>query len=344
MKDAILTTLAVLMGATCVVIAPVHAESVPAGDEPQDAACPHDATQRCLKVPGVAIPPEEGGNQPLILSALGPWSASVSGGVAPRDGGPTGTYGSAEVRRQIGHGYVQIGGMRYHAPLLSNAVSVASDFTIGTLAAGRQFDSWIVDGYVSYGWQHFGSVRVDNADGTALVTRASNGAQGSPYYGAGVSLGRIVPVGERWFLTPTASVVYAWGRWLHPLAEGMPARDVTTGETTWTGTMRLRADRMMGRRRRSYLGASIAGVWSSNASSFAGAGGAIAGGSGGAVGPGLPDPGVGVMRLRDPWVEVAGHGSMALSRALRAELSVARTIGLITGDTTTVNMGLRRQF
>jgi hypothetical protein len=35
---------------------------------------------------------------------------------------------------------------------------------------------------------------------------------------------------------------------------------------------------------------------------------------------------------------------MALSRALRAELSVARTIGLVTGDTTTVNMGLRRQF
>jgi MATE family multidrug resistance protein len=52
MRDAILTTLA-LMGATCVAIAPAHAE-----DEPQDIACPHDATQRCLKVPGVAIPPE----------------------------------------------------------------------------------------------------------------------------------------------------------------------------------------------------------------------------------------------------------------------------------------------
>lgn len=333
MKDAILTTLA-LMGAACVCVAPAHA-----GDEPQDTACPHDKTQRCLQVPGVAIPPEKG-SEPLIVSALGPWSASVSGGVAPRDGGPTGSYGSAEVRRQIGHGYLQIGAMRYHAPLLSHAVSVASDFTIGTVAGGTRLGNWIADGYVSYGWQHFGAVRSDNADGTALITRASNGTDGSPYYGAGVSLGRIVPVGERWFLTPTASVVYAWARWLHPLAQGTPVPDVLTGETTWTGTMRLRADRMMGRRRRSYLGASIAGVWSSNASSFAGAGG----GGGGAVGPGLPDPGVGVMRLRDPWVEVAGHGSMALSRALRAELSVARTIGLVTGDTTTVNMGLRRQF
>jgi hypothetical protein len=335
MKDAIPILLAMLIAA------PAHAQ-----ETTQDAtvSCPLDAAQRCLQVPGVAIPPEAGGTKPLILSALGPWSASVSGGVAPRDGGPTGSYGAMEVRRQIGHGYLQVGAMRYHAPLLTNAVSVASDFTIGTVAGGTRIGNWIVDGYVSYGWQDFGAVRVENTAGTALIQRAANGREGSPYYGAGVSLGYILPVGDRWFLTPTTSVVYAWGRWLHPLGDGTPPQDFTTGETTWTGTARLRMDRMMGRRRRSYLGVSVAGVWSSNASSFAGAGGAIAGGSGGVVGPGLPDPGGSIFRLRDPWVEVAGHGSMALSRSLRAEVSVARTAGLVTGNTTTINMGLRRQF
>jgi hypothetical protein len=57
---------------------------------------------------------------------------------------------------------------------------------------------------------------------------------------------------------------------------------------------------MMGKARRSYLGLSVAALWSSNATSFAGAGGV--GGVGGPAGsgPGLPGPGAGFLRLRDP--------------------------------------------
>lgn len=322
--------------------AAAHAQQERAQETVPTVACPANQASQCVQVPGVAIPPE-GSDRPVIISALGPWSASVSGGVAPRDGGPTGAYGAAEVRRQVGHGYVQLGAMHYDSPLLSNAASVASRFDIGTVAGGGHIGNWIVDGYASYGWQSFGRVRVENVAGTALDTRRTNGRGGSPYYGAGLSFGRIAPVGERWFVTPTASVVYAWGRWLHPIPAETGAQDFTTGETTWTGTARLRVDRMMGATRRSYLGLSLAGVASSNASSFAG-GGAGNGSGGVVVGPGVPDPGAGTLRLRDAWMEIGGHGSLALSRALRVEISVARTAGLITGDTTTINLGMRRQF
>ena len=304
----------------------------------QDAAtvrCPDGAGQ-CVAVPGVAIPPEAR-EEPVIVAAPSPWSMAVSGGVAPRDGGPTGSYEAGELRRQIGNAYVQAAAMHYVSPTLSNAVSVASTFTLGSLAGGGHLGNWLLDGYVTYGWQTFGMVRAVNAAGTGLELRPATGSSGSPYYGAGASVGRIVPMGQRWFLTPTASVVYAWGRWLHPVGDGQSARDFLTGEATWTGTARLRVDRLMGRARRSYLGLSIAGVFSTNASTFAGVGG-------GGAAPGVPGLGALTLHLRDPWVEMAGHGSMALGRRLRVEATVARTQGLVTGDTTTVNLGVRRQF
>lgn len=326
--------------ALCLATIPAYAHAQTTADAPT-VRCP-DGTDDCLAVPGVAIPLTPG-VQPVIVSPPGLWSATASFGLAPRDGGPTGVYESAELRRQIGHAYVQAGAMHYVSPTLSDAVSVSSTFAIGTVAGGAQLGSWLLDGYVSYGWQDFGTVRVPNDNGSGLVTRAANGASGSPYYGAGASIGRIVPLGSRWFMTPTGAVVYAWGRWLHPGNEP-GGQDVTIGEATWTGTARLRFDRVMGRSRRSYVGLSLAEVTSTNASSFVGAGGAIAGSGGGAVGPGLGDAGTGTLHLRDSWVEIAGHASLALSGRLRIEASTVRTLGLVTGDTTTISMGLHRQF
>jgi hypothetical protein len=325
-------TLAVL---ACACLAPrAHAQEAPALPEAPTVRCP-DGTGQCVAVPGVAVPtlPRD---RPVIVSEPGPWSMTVSGGVAPRDGGPTGSYEAGDLRRQIGNAYVQAGVLHYDSPMLAQAVSVASGFTVGTLAGGGQLGNWLVDGYVSYGWQSYGQVRVAKADGSALVTRGADGASGSPYYGAGASLGRIMPVGQRWFVTSTAALTYSWGRWLHPVDGYAGPHDFLTGEATWTGTARVRVDRLMGRTRRSYLGLSVAGVLSSNASSLAG--------SGGVVGPGLPDASGQIRRLRDPWVEVAAHGSMALTRRMRVEVTAARTAGLVTGNTTTVNLGLRRQF
>ncbi|WP_343609540.1 hypothetical protein [Novosphingobium sp.] len=353
-----LLAMAVPAWAQAQAVAPVGSRasdgSVPesAPPEPATVPCPADGMDHCFQVPGVAIPPEAGDRRE-ILPAPPLWSLSVSGGLSPRDGGATGAYGAVELRRQIGHGYVQVGGMRYHTPLLSDAVSAASTFNVGTLAGGVNLNNWLLDGYVSYGWQDFGAVRVDDGSGQTTLVRPSNAAtKGSPYYGAGISLGRMIPVNNRIFITPTAAVVYAWGRWLHPAGSipqipGAPAlvgQDYATGEPTWTGTARLRIDRMMGKARRSYLGLSVAALWSSNATSFAGAGGV--GGVGGPAGsgPGLPGPGAGFLRLRDPWAEIAMHGSLAVTRLVRAEMTVARTVGLVSGDTTTINFGLRHQF
>ncbi|WP_206241922.1 hypothetical protein [Novosphingobium terrae] len=325
--------------------------SEPAPPDTANVPCPADGMEHCLQVPGVAVPPEAG-NHPVIVPPPALWSIGVSGGLAPRDGGATGAYGAVELRRQIGHGYVQLGAMRYHTPLLSDAVSAASTFNVGTLAGGINLNNWLLDGYVSYGWQHFGAVRVDDGSGVNTIVRPSNGPSGSPYYAAGASVGKMIPVSNRTFITPTLAVVYAWGRWLRPAGTVLQGpdqpvsagQDYATGEPTWTGTMRLRVDHMMGRARRSYLGVSLAGLWSSNATSFAGAGGV--GGVGGPAGsgPGLPGPGANAYRLHDPWVEVALHGSLAMTRLLRAELTVARTAGLVSGDTTTINIGLRHQF
>jgi hypothetical protein len=199
----------------------------------------------CFQVPGVAILPKRGDRREILPSPP-LWSLSVSGGLSPRDGGATGAYGAVELR-QIGHGYVQVGGMRYHTPLLSDAVSAASTFNVGTLAGGVNLNNWLLDGYVSYGWQDFGAVRVDDGSGQTTLVRPSNAAtKGSPYYGAGISLGRMIPVNNRIFITPTAAVVYAWGRWLHPAGSipdpraGARRAGLRHRRTTWTGTARLR--------------------------------------------------------------------------------------------------------
>jgi hypothetical protein len=235
-----LLAMAVPTGAQAQAVAPVGSRasdgSVPetAPPEPATVPCPADGMDHCFQVPGVAIPPEAGDRREILPSPP-LWSLSVSGGLSPRDGGATGAYGAVELRRQIGHGYVQVGGMRYHTPLLSDAVSAASTFNVGTLAGGVNLNNWLLDGYVSYGWQDFGAVRVDDGSGQTTLVRPSNAAtKGSPYYGAGISLGRMIPVNNRIFITPTAAVVYAWGRWLHPAGSipRSPARRRSSGRIT----------------------------------------------------------------------------------------------------------------
>jgi hypothetical protein len=286
-------------------------------------ACTKDpSSEACLAIPGVTQA------APAIQSAAPLWSASVSGGVAPRDGAPAGSYEAAALHRQLGRSYLQIGALHYTSTLEQGNASVTSNYGVGTVGFGGNYDGWVLDTYASYGRQSFGDVRYPGG------TRPSTGITSSPYLGAGVSFGRMFSPVERLYLTPTASAAYAWSRLLRPVPT---ANDMSTSEPTWTTTARLRLDWLPVKNRQTYVGVSVAGLWSNNATSLIGA--VAGGGSGGGYDTTLTSE-----HIHDSWAEVEGHASVAVSRSLRVEGSVSRTLGLISGNATTISIGLRRSF
>lgn len=253
------------------------------------------------------------------------WSAGVAAGMSPRDGAPTGTYQALSLHRQLGRSYVQAGAIHYHTTLQQGEASATSDYGVGTVGFGGNYNGWVLDTYLSYGRQTFGDVRYPGG------SRALTGATSSPYWGGGVSFGRMMALGSRVYVTPTSSVAYAWSRLLHP-----GGIDLYTSEPTWTTAGRLRLDWLPGHSRQTYLGLSVAGLWSNNATSL------IGGAAGGGYGTGGYD--VSSRHVHDVWSEVGAHASVAVTRSLRIEATGARTIGLSSGNATTVGLGLRRSF
>lgn len=281
-------------------------------------ACTKDpSSDACLAIPGYTAP--------VIVQPQ--WSAGVSGGVAPRDGAPSGTYETLSLHRQLGRSYVQLGAIHYNTTLQQGEASVTSNYNVGTVGFGGNYNNWVLDAYASYGRQSFGAIRSGDT--------SRNGLSGSPYVGGGVSFGRMVALGPRVYLTPTASATYAWSRLLHP-ASGGNTNDVITSEPTWTTAGRFRLDWLPGHNRQTYLGISVAGLWSNNATSLIG--GVAGGGYGGSY-----DTLV-TRHVHDAWSEVGLHASVAVTRSLRVEATAARTLGLISGDATTVGLGVRRAF
>ncbi len=280
-------------------------------------ACARDpSSDACLAIPGGTQAPP-----PL-------WSADVSAGVAPRDGGPTGTYEALSLRRQLGRSYVQLGAVHYNTALQQGGISVPSNYGVGTVGFGGNYDGWVLDTYASYGRQTFGAVQDDG------VTRPSTGIGGSPYWGGGVSFGRMFAASPRVFLTPTASVAYAWSRLLRPVPFLSGNADLDTSEPTWTTAGRLRLDWLPGHDRKSFVGLSVGALWSNNATSQ------IGGWGGGVSGTSAPT----TSHVHDIWAEVGAHASLGVSRSLRLEATATRTLGLISGNGTTVGLGLRRSF
>ena len=296
-------------------------------------ACLKDpSSDACLVIPGATQAPAP--KRPL-------WSAGVSGGIAPRDGGPTGNYQAASLHRQLGRSYVQISALHYRSTLVQGDTSVTSNYGVGTVGFGGNYNGWVLDTYASLGRQSFGDIRYP------FGSRPSTGITGSPYVGAGVSFGRMFALGPRLYLTPTGSAAYAWSRLLRPLG----ARDTATSEPTWTTAARLRLDWLpggggYGSDRRTYLGVGVAGLWSNNATSLIGATGS-SGSEGGNTGGNEGDGGdetPASRHIHDTWAEVEAHASVAVSPSLRVEGGVARTLGLISGNATTISIGLRRSF
>jgi hypothetical protein len=285
-------------------------------------ACAKDpASDACLAIPGgTQAPPPQ-------------WSAGVSAGVAPRDGGPTGVYEALWLHRQLGRSYVQIGAVHDNttAELGSDATgraTVISNYGVGTVGFGGNYGGWVVDTYASYGRQTFGAVR-DEGD-----VRASTGITSSPYWGGGVSFGRMVAAGSRLFLTPTASIAYAWSRLLRPVPVGSGASDLSISEPTWTGAGRLRLDWLPGHDRKTFVGVTLGALWSNNATSQIGGVGGWGGGAGTLT----------TSHVHDVWAEVGAHAALSVSRSLQVEATASRTLGLVAGNATTVGLGLRRSF
>ena len=277
-------------------------------------ACAKDpSSDACLAIPGGTQAP------PPV------WSAGISAGVAPRDGGPTGTYEALFLHRQLGRSYVQASAVHYNTALEQGEASVSSNYGVGTLGFGGNYGGWVLDTYASYGRQTFGDVRYAGfiVPNTALTD--------SPYWGGGVSFGRMFAASPRLVLTPTASVAYAWSRLPNLAPE---AGKASISQPTWTTAGRLRLDWLPGHERKTFVGVSLGALWSNNATSQITGVGGWAG----------RDNAFTTSHLHDAWAEAGAHASLSVSRSLRVEATASRTLGLVSGNATTLALGLRRSF
>lgn len=315
MKDWTRQVTALWLAASALVVLPRAADA----QTTEMVQCLKDPSSiDCLAIPGgTRAPPPQ-------------WSLGVSGGVAPRDGAPTGSYEALTLMRQLGRSYVQLGVTHYASQLESTAPTVSSNYAVGTIGFGGNYNNWVLDTYASYGRQTFGPVRF------GAFSRPSTNITGSPYWAGGVSFGRRMPVSPRLVVTPTLSATYAWSRLLRPTLGPV---DVNTSEPTWTAAARLRLDWVPGRSRKSYVGLGVGLLWSNNASS-------LIGGSSGWVGIGQSgdDGRLASEHIHDVWVEVGPHASLAVTRSLRIEAAASRSLDLISGNGSVVSLGLRRSF
>ncbi|MFC0204573.1 autotransporter domain-containing protein [Novosphingobium soli] len=257
------------------------------------------------------------------------WNAAASAGVSARDDGPDGGWQSLSLTRGIGRGYVRAGVMRYHGTLLQADVALPSDYLVGTLGAGGNFANWVVDGWVSYGWQDYGRIS------TSAGSRASTGATGSPYFAAGGDLGRVLPLAQDLFLTPTVAGSFANGRLLRPAPTGSGLRDLETREPTWSANAAIRVDHAFGPRDVHYVGLSVSRNWTSNGVS------ALRRRAG-------TDPAQPVLldskHYADGWTEAGATTSMRLGATLTLDLFATRSFGVMAGNITAAGASLRRSF
>nr|WP_086492929.1 autotransporter outer membrane beta-barrel domain-containing protein [Novosphingobium panipatense] len=261
-----------------------------------------------------------------------PWTVTLSAGISNRDDGPDGSWQSLSLTRQVGRGYVRGGLMRYHGTLIQAYTALPSDYYVGTLGAGGNFDNWVVDGWASYGRQEYGRIS------TAWGSRESTGAKSSGYYALGGDFGRILPLSPRWFVTPTLVGSYAEGRLLRPAPDFTGLVDLETREPTWTlgGTMRI--DHAFGRNADNYAGLSLSRNWTSNAVSQV------------TIGQfqdlaQVPRSGLlASQHYSDAWWEVGASANMKLTDRLHLDIYASRSFDALAGNTTSAGISLRQSF
>jgi hypothetical protein len=262
-----------------------------------------------------------------------PWTVTASAGVSNRDDGPDGSWQALSLTRQVGRGYVRGGLMRYHGTLIQAYTALPSDYYVGTLGAGGNFDNWVVDGWASYGRQDYGRITREWGG-----SRESTGARSSAYYAVGGDFGRIFPLSPRWFVTPTVVGSYALGRLLRPAPDFTGLVDLETREPTWTLGSTVRVDHAFGRNADHYVGLSVSRNWTSNAVSQ------VTGGQFEDLNDirrsGLLDS----QHTADAWWEVGVSANMKLTDRLHLDLYASRSFDALAGNTTSAGVSLRRSF
>lgn len=259
------------------------------------------------------------------------WTLAASAGVSARDDGPDGDYQAISLTRGIGRAYLRAGMMRYHGTLLQADTALPSDYLIGTVAGGGNFNNWVVDGWVSYGRQFYGKIS------SSGVRRESTGAKSSDYYALGGDVGRILTLAPDWYLTPTVAGSFAHGKLLRPAPAGLGKVDLETDEPTWSANAAVRIDHAFGQARNHYVGLSLSRNWTSNAVSQVEMGPmqkkiAIATGS------------LSSRHTADAWFEIGMTANMQLTDDLALDLYATRGFDALAGNTTSAGFSLRRSF
>lgn len=275
----------------------------------------------------VADPAADGQPAAVEDATEPPWSLTASAGTSARDDGPDGSWQSVAITRSSDRSYVRASLMRYHGTLLQSDAALPSSYYIGTLGAGGNFDGWVVDGWASYGRQIYGRIS------SSLDDRESNGAKASDYYAVGSDLGRVMPLGYNWYLTPTVAGSFAYGKLLRPAPTGSDLSDVETAEPTWSASAGIRVDHAFGAQARHYLGLSLSRNWTSNGVSNL----TVEADGNGSLS-------IGSTHSSDEWTEAGATASLALTQRLRLDLVATRGFGVMAGNYTNASISLRRSF
>lgn len=256
------------------------------------------------------------------------WTATTSAGISARENGPDGNWEALALTRQIGRGYIRASAMRYHGTLVQADAALPSDYFIGTLTVGGNFDGWVSDGWISYGRQEYGKIS------TSAGTRSSTGASGSAYFAVGGDFGKVLPLGHGWYVTPTVAASYAHGKLLRPAPADNDLTDLETDEPTWSANAAIRIDHSFGGQHQHYAGLSVSRNWSSNAVSDARP----------PASTNVEPTSLDSIHYADNWFEVGATANVALSSRLHLDLFATRGFGMLAGDTTSGGMSLRISF
>jgi hypothetical protein len=291
------------------------------------ASCPAIAQQSdgiSRSEPGLVAP-----SQPDAERTL--WVAGVAGGYIDRSTGQDSPYATASLTRYRGDFYVRAGATIYQSEIQQVDAALPSTYVIGSLGFGGTWHGWVFDLYGSAGNQRFGQIT------TALGARDSMAGHDTGYLALGARAGRRFALADSTTLTGTVSINYADTRSLrHAIIGGMPT-DLQLPERSLTGSAAIRIDRSLGKTGRSQIGLSLEHFESDNGSTLLSfAQGAVP------AQPGSPptfDPVA--TKTPDSWQEAGLSGTFPVAKSLWLDTEIRRTFGSVSGDATTLSLGLR---
>ncbi|WP_298196384.1 hypothetical protein [Novosphingobium sp.] len=266
-------------------------------------------------------------DQASATSRQAEWAGTVALNAARRDGGETGAAQLIALTRQTGRSTLRATLSRYRGTVRQLDNETRPTFAVATLGWGHRSSTWFVDLYASSGRQTYGTIT------QAGVVRTSTGPSTSPYWAAGGSVGRVFRPTERWYLTASGSLNYAYSRVLRPGPLGRRT-DRDSSEPALGASATLRIDRQLDRH-----GAVMAGTFASvRATTNAASDFSVAGRGTGPSGGGLRFD---QNRQGDHWVEGGLTLMLPVTRRVSAEGYVSRSFGERVGSAVNAGFSLR---